>query len=147
MQRVTSARVCVDGVETGRIGRGLLVFLGIDRDDEEEDLRWVCQKIPQVRCFEDAAGRMNLSPLEAGGGILLISQFTLFGNLRKGSRPSFNQAALPDKARLLCAQAQAMLAAALGREVPGGLFGAYMEIEATHDGPVTLLIDSKHKDW
>lgn len=147
VQRVSRAAVAVDGVEKSAIGRGLLVFLGVGQDDTGEDLAWLVRKIPQIRCFEDEAGRMNRSLLDIGGDALVISQFTLFGNLRKGTRPSFNRAAGPDRAVPLYEQFVAGLGEALGRPVGTGSFGAQMEIDALNDGPVTLVLDSREKDF
>ena len=117
------------------------------QDDSTDDLDWLVRKIPQIRCFEDEAGRMNRSVEDIDGGILVISQFTLFGNLRKGTRPSFNRAALPEQAIPLYEQFVALLEARLGKPVATGSFGAHMEIEAHHDGPVTLVLDTKQKDY
>jgi D-aminoacyl-tRNA deacylase len=142
IQRVTHAAVRVDNRETGAIGSGLLVFLAVHRDDTPADAAWIITKIPRLRCFEDESGRMNRSLLDTGGGILLISQFTLFGSLKKGTRPSFNRAALPDLAIPLYESVKLGLETAIGRPVASGEFGAKMDITALNDGPVTLIIDS-----
>jgi len=147
VQRVSRAAVTVEGREKSAIGPGLLVFLGVGRDDGPDDLDWLVRKVPQIRCFEDAEGRMNRSVTDIDGGVLVISQFTLFGNLRKGTRPSFNRAALPDTAVPLYEQFVAALEKALGKPVGTGEFGAHMDIEAVNDGPVTLVLDTQQKDF
>lgn len=147
VQRVSRAEVIANGELSGRIGRGLLVFLGVGEGDGPEDRAWLVRKLPQIRCFEDADGRMNRSLLEIGGEVMVISQFTLFGNLRKGTRPSFNRAALPEIAVPHYEAFVAELGALLGRPVACGVFGAQMAIEAQHDGPVTLVLDTRQKDF
>lgn len=146
LQRVTSCQVDVDGVFKGRIGRGLLVFLGIEDGDEENDLDWLVRKIPGIRCFEDEEEKMNRSLLDVGGEAMVISQFTLFGSLKKGTRPSFNRAAAPAVAEALYEQFADRLEGALGRTVVTGGFGRYMAIRAANDGPVTLILDTRRKD-
>ena len=145
IQRVKSARVFSDGKETGFIGRGLLVFLGIEGIDTTEDMEWLSAKIPKLRCFEDDAGRMNRNLGDIDGEVMVISQFTLYGSLRKGSRPSFNRAAAPEHAIPLYEAFVDILSSHLGKPVPTGIFGAYMEIEAHNDGPVTLILDTRNK--
>ena len=145
VQRVSRARVEVHGETTGSIDHGLLVFLGVDRDDEESDLEWLLGKIIGLRIFEDDAGRMNDSVRETGGEILVISQFTLFGNLRKGTRPSFNRAADPEVAERTYQRFLQRMGDELGRPVQSGRFGASMQIDALNEGPVTIVIDSKDK--
>ena len=147
IQRVKRASVESNGVLTGRIANGLLIFLGVDEADSDADLAWALKKIPEIRCFEDEAGRMNRSLLDVQGDALVISQFTLFGNLKKGTRPSFNHAALPDKAVPLYEAFVVGLAERLGKRVETGVFGAHMEIDALNDGPVTLILDSRRKDF
>jgi D-tyrosyl-tRNA(Tyr) deacylase len=146
LQRVSTARVTVEGRVTGEIGRGLLLFQGVAPADTLEDGEWLAQKIAKLRVFPDDAGLMNRSVADIGGGILLVSQFTLFASTRKGTRPSFNGAAPPDLARRLYAQFQTQLTAALGAPVQTGEFGALMQVELVNDGPVTLLLDSKVRD-
>lgn len=143
IQRVRQAAVQSDGVLTGEIGPGLLVFVAVGHEDTVEDAEWLARKIPQVRIFEDEAGKMNRSVLEVSGGILVISQFTLYGSLRKGTRPSFNHAAPPDRAIPLYEHFLSLLQSTLGHPIPAGIFGSYMEITALHDGPVTLILDTR----
>lgn len=143
VQRVKEAAVSVDGEECGRIGRGLLVFLGVQEGDTIEDVQWLARKIPPMRIFEDGHDRMNRSVLDIDGNVLVISQFTLFADLRKGTRPSFNHAAKPDVAEKLYEAFLDELEACMGRPVPRGIFGADMTIPAVNDGPVTILLDSR----
>jgi len=145
VQRVHGASVSVDDVERGRIGAGLLVFVGVQDGDTMEDVQWLARKLPQLRVFEDDEERMNRSVQDIGGGILAISQFTLFGNVRKGTRPSFNHAAPPEEAKRLYEAFLAELEAAHGKAVPSGVFQTYMRIQADNDGPVTLIIDTRDK--
>ena len=141
VQRVSEARVEVDGAVVGAIGRGLLVLLGVGRDDGEAEVRWAVEKIAGLRIFEDEAGKMNLSVEETGGAVLLVSQFTLYGDVRKGRRPAFVAAAGPELARTLYEKVAAGLAAR-GLEVATGIFQAHMQVALVNDGPVTLLLDS-----
>lgn len=145
-QRVHRAKVSVEGKITGEIGPGLLVFLGVHRDDDAEALPWLINKLVQVRVFDDQDGNMNVSLKDFGGEILVISQFTLYGNLKKGSRPSFNRSAPPETAVPLYEHFVTELSKALGKPVPTGVFGAHMDIEAHNDGPVTLIIDTAQRD-
>ena len=147
IQRVKEASVAVQGQIVGAIGPGLLVFVGVEAADADEDIHWLANKLPALRVFEDHEGRMNLSLAETGGQILLISQFTLYGSLRKGTRPSFNRAAPPEQAKDLLAKLHSALEAALGQPVPQGVFGAMMDVRSANDGPVTLIIDTKQKDF
>jgi D-tyrosyl-tRNA(Tyr) deacylase len=142
VQRVKEAKVSVKGNVIGQIKRGLLVFLGIGKGDEEEDASYLATKISQMRVFEDAEGRFNLSLLNIQGQILVVSQFTLFGDCRKGRRPSFTEAAEPQRASELyeCFIAKV---AEQGISVATGEFQAKMEVDLVNDGPVTLLLDSK----
>jgi len=146
VQRVKSASVTVAGEVAGEIGPGLLVLLGVARDDTDDDGRWLAAKIPMLRVFEDTEGKMNRSLMETGGGLLVVSQFTLLGSVRKGTRPSFNDAAPPDIARDLYERFVAHAAAALGRPVATGRFAEMMEVALVNDGPVTLVIDSRAQD-
>ena len=147
IQRVSEASVSIDGKLKGAIGRGLLVFLGIESEDGPEDLVWLSGKIPQIRLFPDEAGLMNRALTDIDGEILLISQFTLFGNLRKGARPSFNRAAPPEIAMPLYEEFVRALSTALGKPIVTGEFGAMMKIQALNDGPVTLFLDTKNKKF
>lgn len=146
LQRVSSASVTIDGRVAGQIGPGLLVLAGFEESDTREDGDWLAQKIVRLRIFADEAGLMNKSVADVAGGILLISQFTLLASTRKGTRPSFNQAARPEIARTLYEQFIAQLTAALGRPVETGEFGALMRVALVNDGPVTLIIDSRQRE-
>jgi D-tyrosyl-tRNA(Tyr) deacylase len=144
LQRVTSASVTIDGRVVGRIDRGFLVLLGIEQADTEADGEWLAQKITKLRIFPDQAGKMNRSLADIGGGILVVSQFTLHASTAKGARPSYHAAARPELARPLYEQFVAQLTGTLGRPVATGEFGAMMTVELVNDGPVTLIIDSKN---
>ena len=145
VQRVSEASVSVEGRLKSSIGAGLLVFLGIEGGDTADDIDWLARKIPQIRIFRDSEDKMNLSVQDIGGGILLISQFTLFGNLKKGTRPSFNHAAPPEIAIPIYEAFIKALEQNFGKAVATGEFGARMEIRALHNGPVTLFLDTKDK--
>jgi D-tyrosyl-tRNA(Tyr) deacylase len=136
VQRVSEAAVSVEGEEVARIGRGLLVLLGVRRGDGTDQADRIAGKLERLRIFEDADGKMNLSVREAGGELLCISQFTLYGDTRKGNRPSFIEAAGPESAEPLYERVRA----ALGAE--GGVFGARMAVSLVNDGPVTLLVET-----
>jgi D-tyrosyl-tRNA(Tyr) deacylase len=142
VQRVTQARVVVAGEVVGQIERGLLVLLGVTHTDTAEQARWLAEKVVGLRIFEDDAGKMNLDVTEAGGGVLVVSQFTLYGNAQKGRRPSFIEAAPPEIAIPLY-EAFVNAVKALGVPVATGRFGAMMQVELVNDGPVTLIVDSK----
>jgi D-tyrosyl-tRNA(Tyr) deacylase len=146
IQRVTSARVTVAGEVTGEIAAGILVLLGVGEGDTEADAQWLAGKAVALRIFEDASGRMNRSVVEVGGGILVVSQFTLFASTRKGARPSFNDAAKPETAIPLYEAFNRFAGAALGRPVATGRFAAMMEVALVNDGPVTLVIDSRTRE-
>jgi D-tyrosyl-tRNA(Tyr) deacylase len=143
IQRVSAASVAVDGKITGEIGAGLLVLAGFEADDGEADLDWMAGKIVRMRIFADAAGVMNRSVLDSGGGILAVSQFTLYASVRKGNRPSWSRAARGDVSQPLFERFVARLTAELGKPVPTGVFGADMRVSLINDGPVTLTIDSR----
>ena len=142
IQRVDEARVTVDGTVVGEISRGLLVFLGIETDDGEEDLAFLKRKIMNLRIFPDSDGKMNLSLADTGGSVLLVSQFTLYGDCRKGNRPSFIRAASPDRADQLYQELIQQLRSE-GVGVESGEFQAMMKVDLVNDGPVTLIVDSK----
>ena len=142
VQRVTSASVTVDGEIVGRIGRGFLVLLGVAQDDGQADVVYTAQKLIGLRVFEDDGGKMNRSLQEVGGAMLIVSQFTLYGDCRKGRRPSFIEAAPPEKADSLYRQVVAEVRGQ-GIAVETGRFQAQMQVELVNDGPVTLLIDSR----
>jgi D-tyrosyl-tRNA(Tyr) deacylase len=143
VQRVSTARVTVGSEVTGEIGPGLLVLLGVAQDDTAADAQWLAEKIVALRIFEDDAGRMNRSVVDAGGGVLVVSQFTLLASTRKGTRPSFNDAAKPELAIPLYEEFNRHAGVALGRPVATGRFAAMMAVALVNDGPVTLVIDSK----
>jgi D-tyrosyl-tRNA(Tyr) deacylase len=142
IQRVTQARVVVDGATVGEINRGLLVLLGITHEDTPAQAQWLADKVVSLRIFADDEGKMNRDVSEAGGAVLIVSQFTLYGDARKGRRPSFVQAAGPEKAIPLY-EAFINGIKALGIATATGRFGAMMQVELVNDGPVTLLVDSK----
>lgn len=146
IQRVASAKVTIAGEVSGAVDRGLLVLLGVAQDDTEADAQWLAEKIAALRIFEDDAGKMNRSVVDIGGGILVVSQFTLFASTRKGTRPSFNDAAKPDLAIPLYESFVRLATTALGRPVATGKFGAMMEVSLVNDGPVTLIIDTKTRE-
>ncbi len=141
LQRVTSARVSVGGDESGQIGHGLLVFVGVGRDDGPDDVDYIATKIRYLRVFDDEAGRMNCSVVDVGGSVLIVSQFTLFGDCRRGRRPSFDGAASPEHARSIYDLLVGRLRAD-GLTVETGQFRAMMAVELVNDGPVTLWLDS-----
>ena len=142
LQRVSSARVRVGDAEVGRIGRGLLVFVGVAKDDVSADVDYLAAKIRDLRIFEDDDGRMNRSVVDAGGELLVVSQFTLYGDCRRGRRPSFDSAAPPDQARELYDELVEQLRAS-GLKVETGQFQAMMDVELVNDGPVTLIVESR----
>src|SRR3954454_8674437 len=135
VQRVASASVAVDGGEVSRIGRGLLVLLGVHEDDDEAVADRMGDKLLALRIFEDADGRMNLSVGDVGGAILCVSNFTVYGDARRGNRPSFTSAARPERAEELYERVRERLGA------QGGVFGAHMHVDLVNDGPVTLVVD------
>ena len=140
LQRVERSEVRVDGRVTGRIGRGLLVLAGFGPDDTEDDLRWMADKIRGLRIFPDDDGRMNRDLAEVGGALLIVSQFTLYGDVAKGRRPSFVGAAPPDRARELY-ERFLEICGSEGTPVESGEFGAMMDVELVNAGPVTLVIE------
>mgnify|MGYP002776830819 FL=1 len=146
IQRVTRASVTVDAHVTGSIQTGLLVLLGIEDADNTEDIAWLSNKLVNLRVFADAEGVMNLSVKDVAGGILLVSQFTLFAATKKGNRPSYIRASKPDIAIPLYEQMIQQLSQDLGKPVATGIFGADMKVDLLNDGPVTIIIDTKNKE-
>jgi D-tyrosyl-tRNA(Tyr) deacylase len=141
VQRVIKASVTVDGETVGAIGPGLMILLGVTHEDGEEQARWLASKIAGLRIFEDEQGKMNRSLLETGGNALVVSQFTLYGDCRKGRRPSFTHAARPEAAEPLCERFMDLLREAGVAQVESGVFGAHMQVEIQNDGPVTLIVE------
>lgn len=141
VQRVSSAQVTVEGEITGEIGRGLLLLVGIHDDDREAHLAWMAKKCAQLRVFEDDEGRMNRSLVDICGEALVVSQFTLYGDVRKGNRPSFHDAGAPVQAEAQCRRFVELLEGHLDRPVATGRFGAMMNVRLVNQGPVTLLIE------
>jgi len=141
IQRVLQAKVEVEGDVVGRIERGLLVYLGVGKDDDEKDVEFMADKLANLRIFADEAGKMNRSVIDVGGAVLLVSNFTLHGDCRKGRRPGFDAAAAPEHAEELYEKVAARLAQQ-GVPVETGSFGAYMQVTSQNDGPVTFLLDS-----
>jgi len=146
IQRVSEASCRVDGNLTGQIGIGFLVLVGIEDADTDEDLQWLAQKIVGLRVFGDENGLMNKALADIDGNILLISQFTLFAQTKKGNRPSFIRAAKPDKAIPLYEKMIAVLETLSRKKIAAGVFGADMKISLLNDGPVTIIMDTKDKD-
>ena len=141
VQRVSRARVVVDGQVTGAIDAGVAVLLGVGREDTHDDAAYIAEKIAHLRIFEDETGKMNRSLLDTAGAALLVSQFTPYGDARKGRRPGFDQAAPPEQANALYEECVRALRA-FGVRVETGVFRAHMAVELTNDGPVTILLDS-----
>ncbi|QCR23330.1 D-aminoacyl-tRNA deacylase [Pontibacter sp. SGAir0037] len=146
IQRVTQASVTINQVVKGEIGLGLLLLAGFTSDDTEEDLKWIAGKVAQLRIFSDEQDKMNLSVQDVQGDILVISQFTLYANTKKGNRPSYIHAAPPAIAIPLYEQFISLLESALGKKVQTGEFGADMKVALLNDGPVTIVIDSKNRE-
>lgn len=146
IQRVQQASVIADGQPAGSIGRGLMILLGIEEADTDQDIEWLCQKIVNLRIFNDDAGVMNRSVLDIGGEILLVSQFTLFASTKKGNRPSYIRAARPDIAIPMYERTIRQLSTYVGKTIATGVFGADMQVSLVNDGPVTILIDTKDKE-
>lgn len=149
IQRVSRASLTADGTQAGRIGAGLMVLLGVESADGPEvdtsEVAWLAQKVAQMRIFSDADGHMNLSVADVGGDILVVSQFTLFAQTKKGNRPSFINAARPDVAVPYYEEFVAELKRLTGKDIPTGVFGADMKIDMEADGPVTIIIDTRNK--
>ena len=146
IQRVSEASVTVDGEITGAIHTGLLVLLGIEDADTEDDINWLSNKISNLRIFNDENGVMNLSVKEVGGDVLLISQFTLQASTKKGNRPSYIKASKPDIAIPVYEKMIQQMQHELGKQIQTGIFGADMKVKLLNDGPVTIVIDSKNRE-
>jgi D-tyrosyl-tRNA(Tyr) deacylase len=146
IQRVTRASVTISNKIKSEIGAGLLVLLGIEETDDNDDIEWLCSKIANLRIFDDSNQVMNLSVLEVGGNILVISQFTLHAKTKKANRPSYIRAAHSDIAIPLYNKFVIRLSQLMGKEVSTGEFGAMMQVESVNDGPVTIIIDTKEKE-
>lgn len=146
IQRVSRASVIVNGEMAGAIDKGLLVLVGIEDADEEEDMKWLSNKIVHLRVFNDDAGVMNRSVLEEDGELLLVSQFTLHASTKKGNRPSYIKASKPEKAIPFYEKFKEQLKTDLGKNIESGVFGAHMKVELLNDGPVTIIMDTKNKE-
>lgn len=146
IQRVRHASVTIDGVVKSKIDQGLLILVGVEDSDTQEDVNWLAQKIAALRIFDDADGVMNLSLSDIGGQALVVSQFTLWASYKKGNRPSYIRASRPDKAIPMYEAFCARLSEVLGRPVGTGEFGADMKVELLNDGPVTICMDTHNKE-
>lgn len=147
VQRVSSASVTVDNRKTAEIGQGLLILLGIEEADDSTDVEWLVKKISQLRIFNDPDGVMNLPVTEVNGEAIVVSQFTLHASTKKGNRPSYIRAARPETAVPLYETFVKSMEDAIGRPVGTGVFGAQMDVSLVNDGPVTILMDSRNKDF
>ncbi|MDX1638825.1 MAG: D-aminoacyl-tRNA deacylase [Balneolaceae bacterium] len=141
VQRVRKAAVESDGSVTGSIGSGLLLLVGIHEEDTDKEMGWICEKILRLRIFDDEQGKMNLSVRDVGGELLVVSQFTLYGDAEKGNRPSYIEAAGPEKAEKLYEEMIRYLKDHSNLKVQTGIFGAYMNVRLENDGPVTIILD------
>ncbi len=146
IQRVSEASVTVEGKQVSAIKAGLLLFIGIEELDNEEDIAWLSGKIVRLRIFDDENGLLNTSLQETGGDALVVSQFTLHASTKKGNRPSYSKAAKPEYAHPLYEQFVKRLESDLGKKVGTGVFGAYMKVVLLNDGPITIFIDSKQRE-
>jgi D-tyrosyl-tRNA(Tyr) deacylase len=146
IQRVLEASVTIDGHVISRIAPGLLVLLGVEEADDAEDVDWLCGKISRMRIFSDTEGKMNLSVVDCGGEILVVSQFTLHASTKKGNRPSFIRAARPSHSEPLYESFCAAMERETGKPVARGVFGGDMQVALTNDGPVTIVIDSRARE-
>ncbi len=145
IQRVADARLTVEKKAVAEIGAGMVILLGISVDDTEDDLEYILKKIPRLRIFDDENGIMNLDITQSKGEVLLVSQFTLLADTRKGNRPSYINAARPEQAIPLYEKMTEKLSESLGKRIQTGIFGADMKVNLTNDGPVTIIIDSKNR--
>ena len=146
IQRVSEAAVIVNEETVGEIGPGLLLLLGIEDEDTDEDIEWLCQKVAKMRIFNDEEGKMNLSVKDVDGELLVVSQFTLHASVKKGNRPSFIRAARPEFAIPMYEKFVKILEITSGRDVQTGEFGAEMKVHLVNDGPVTIFVDSKNRE-
>ncbi len=146
IQRVKSAAVKVNDDITGEIGVGLLIFVGIEDADNEEDIEWLSNKLINLRIFNDGEGVMNVNVMDAGGNMLVVSQFTLHASTKKGNRPSYIKAAKPEISVPLYEKFVSRLSQLTGKTIATGIFGADMQVQLVNDGPVTIIIDSKNKE-
>jgi D-tyrosyl-tRNA(Tyr) deacylase len=146
IQRVSNASVTIDGMVKSKIGKGLLILLGIENEDTQEDIDWLAGKISRLRIFDDESGVMNLSVMDIDGEVIVVSQFTLHANTRKGNRPSYIKAARPDFAIPMYEKFVEKLEDETGKQVKTGEFGAMMDVELVNNGPVTIIIDTKNKE-
>ncbi|MBR6140601.1 MAG: D-tyrosyl-tRNA(Tyr) deacylase [Bacteroidaceae bacterium] len=146
IQRVNRASVSVNGSTVSSVGQGLLLLLGVEAADTEEDIQWLCRKVLGLRVFDDEEGVMNRSIMDAGGDIIVVSQFTLFASYKKGNRPSWIRAAGHEHAIPMYERFVKVLSEGLGKPVGTGIFGAEMQVELVNDGPVTICMDTKNKE-
>lgn len=146
IQRVTKASVTVSGEITGKIGKGMLILIGIEKSDSDEDINWLCNKIANLRIFDDENGVMNLSVMDVHAEILIVSQFTLHASTKKGNRPSYIRAAEPSFSIPMYEKFVETLSIITKKEIPTGRFGAMMDVSLVNDGPVTIIIDSKIRE-
>jgi D-aminoacyl-tRNA deacylase len=147
VQRVSQSKVVVEGKVTAEIGNGLLILLGIEEADSTEDIDWLVKKITQLRIFNDDQGVMNLAITDVNGDAIVVSQFTLHASTKKGNRPSYIRAARPETAIPLYEKFISALESSMGKPVGRGIFGAHMEVSLTNDGPITIILDTKNKDF
>ena len=147
IQKVSSSKVVAEGIVSAETGSGLLILLGIEEADSQEDVVWLAKKISQLRIFNDPDGVMNLSVMDTGGEAIVVSQFTLHASTKKGNRPSYIRAARPETAIRLYESFISELETILGKPVGRGVFGAHMDVSLVNDGPVTIIIDTKNKDF
>jgi D-tyrosyl-tRNA(Tyr) deacylase len=146
IQRVSECSVKADGVLNGKIGHGIMILLGVEHEDNSEDIAWLVPKILKLRIFDDENGVMNKSVLDVDGGILVVSQFTLHATTKKGNRPSYIKAARPEQSVPLYEEFVKAMGSLSGKKIETGIFGAHMDVSLVNDGPVTILIDTKNKE-
>lgn len=146
LQRVQRASITINGEIVARIGRGLMVLVGIEHEDTEEEVQWLVKKTVDMRIFDDAEGVMNLSIKDIDGDVLVVSQFTLHASTRKGNRPSYIRAARPEVAEKIYERYKSLVSIEMKKEVQSGVFGADMKCELVNDGPVTIIVDSKYRE-